>query len=125
MNIKIKTIPHNWQRYDTVGDWEMREDDTLIIKVSRMDNWKYELLVGFHELVETVLCKDRVILQADVDEFDMLYEKNRKEGDVSEPGNSPNAPYYKEHKFATKLEKMLAKELNVDWKKYDDTVINL
>lgn len=83
------------------------------------------MLVAFHELAEVLLCKDRKISQKSVDKFDIEFEKNRKEGNTDEPGNSKKAPYYNEHQFATKVEKMLAKELKVDWKKYDKFIANL
>ena len=56
---------------------------------------------------------------AAIDSFDIQYEKSRVLGDTtSEPGNDPAAPYYREHKFATKLEKLLAEEIGVDWDEY-------
>ena len=38
MNIAIQTIPHDEQRYDTVGNWFWEGDD-LIIYVSDTGNW--------------------------------------------------------------------------------------
>lgn len=125
MNIVITTIPHDKQRYPTVGDWEFFGDEQLVIRISEMGNWKYEVLVALHEMIEVLLCKDRNIKQEDVDKFDIFYEHNRPEGDVSEPGDSPQAPYRKEHFFATNIERLMAAELNVDWGEYDKTVINL
>ena len=125
MNIQIKTIPHNEQRYDTVGDWWWTPDGDLEIRVSDMNNWKYETLVAFHELAEVLLCKDRGIKQEDVDNFDIEFEKNRPEGNTDEPGNDVNAPYKNEHKLATQLEFILAGGLNVDWDLYDKTVNEL
>jgi len=125
MNIQIKTIPHNEQRYDTVGDWCWTVDGDLEIRVSNMNNWKYEMLVAYHELAEVLLCKDRGIKQEDVDNFDIEFEKNRSEGNTDEPGNDEKAPYRDEHKLATQLEFILASGLNVDWNLYDKTVNEL
>ena len=118
-NVVIKTIHHKDQRYVTVGDWQ----DTavlrnLLITVSRMSDPRYEQLVAVHELIEALLCKQRGVSQESVDEFDKKYEENRQEDDFSEPGDSPEAPYMREHKFATVVEKMLALELGVDWDSY-------
>lgn len=128
MNILIKTIPHEEQRYPTVGDWQWVGDD-LEITISSMKNWKYEFLVAFHELAEVMLCKDRNISQKEVDDFDVAFEDIRLTypkviGD-QEPGNNENAPYYKEHQFATEVEVLMAEALGVNWKKYDKTVNNL
>lgn len=124
MRVTIEVIKHKDQRYETVGDWQW-DDDNLTITVSSMDNWRYEMLVAFHEMAEALICKHRGIAEKDVTAFDIAFEKARKDDDVSEPGDDPNAPYYKEHQFATCVERLLALELSVDWKKYDDTVTNL
>ena len=36
MNITIKTIAHDKQRYDTVGDWWFDDEGDLQIRVSRV-----------------------------------------------------------------------------------------
>jgi hypothetical protein len=120
MNIIIKTIPHNKQRYDTCGDWWFDKKGDLQIRVSDMGNWKYEYLVGDHETREALICKDRGITQKMVDDFDFKWSDI-----LEEPGLSKKAPYYKEHKFATKVEMMTAKELKVNWEKYDKKVLSL
>ena len=118
MNVKIVTIPHEEQRYPTVGDWVVNGDN-LYISVSKMSDPRYELLVAVHELVEVLLCKERGIPQELVDKFDMEYEASRSEWDAtSEPGDAAGAPYKKEHFFATTVERLLAAELGVDWEKY-------
>ena len=119
--IKIETIPHASQRYPSVGDW-FDKDDVLNIKVSEELPDKEAFLVALHELVEVMLCKDRGITEEQVDEFDMEYEKNRPDGDESEPGDDPKAPYRKEHFFATNIERLMAAELGVDWEQYADHI---
>lgn len=118
MKIVIETIPHNCQRYDTVGDWDFK-DETLFIRVSETGNWKYECLVGLHEMIEALLCKDRKISEREVTEFDMKFTGK------GEPGRNKHAPYRREHNFATKLEKRMAAELFVAWGKYEDTLDDL
>ena len=125
MNIEIKTILHRQQRYSTIGDWTILPDGSLKISVSDMGNDDYAFLVAVHELCEVWLCKKRGITQKAVDTFDIIFEQNRAEGDESEPGDHPDAPYRKEHFFATSIERLLAAELGVDWAKYDKTVVEL
>lgn len=117
--ITIKTIPDSHQRYNTVGDYYTDERGNRIFAVSDMNNWKFEFLVAIHELVESALCQDRGVTDAAIDAFDLSFEEKRLKGEVDgEPGNDPSAPYYKEHQFASKIEKMLADELDVDWEEY-------
>lgn len=124
MKIIIETIPHKRQRYPTVGDWYTKKG-TLHIRVSKMSDWRYELLVALHELVEVQLCKNRGVTQKAVDAFDIAFEKRRKSGNEDEPGDDPKAPYRKEHFFATSVERLMAAELGVDWGKYDEEIISL
>lgn len=74
LDIVIKTIPHEGQRYATVGDWQWKSDGRLVITVSDMKDWKKEFLVVFHELAEVMLCRARGITQEQVDRFDIDYE---------------------------------------------------
>lgn len=92
-----------------VGDWFETYYAHHVITVHHKLKHKEQLLVAVHELIESILCKDRGITDEVVSEWDRLGGN----------GDQKKAPYYKEHKFATKLEKMLAKELNVDWDKYE------
>lgn len=124
MNIHIEVIPHEQQRYETVGDWRWNEGD-LTISVSNTSNWKYEALVAVHELCEVLMCKNDGVSQEDVDEFDQAYEAHRKPNDDSEPGDDPAAPYRKQHFIATNIERILAVALGVDWKRYEDTLYEL
>jgi hypothetical protein len=127
MIISLSTIPHNKHRYPTVGDWIVDNANipAFTILVSDMGNPDFEFLVGLHEQIETYLCWKRGIEQQSVDKFDTQYETNRPEGDFSEPGDDPKAPYFREHQFATKLERLMADELGVDWEKYNTTVEGL
>ena len=124
MRVTIEVIPNKKQRYPTVGDWQWDGDD-LTISVSSMGDWRYEMLVAVHELVECLICRHRGISQSEVDEFDMQYEKMRKRRDKSEPGDNKTAPYYAEHQFATCMERFLSLQLDVSWEHYNDTVENL
>lgn len=120
--VAIVSIPHNKQRYETVGDWFEAPDGTLMIAVSKMSDPRYEVLVAIHELIEVTLCKQRGISQELVDEFDRAFEERRANDNIDEPGDDSHAPYRKEHFFATSIERLVAAELGVDWKTYDEEV---
>lgn len=124
MKIILETIPHESQRYETVGDW-FYWDRTLYIKVSETGNDDYNYLIALHELVEAWLCKRHGITQESVDEFDKLYEVNRAEDDLSEPGDDPNAPYREQHCTATGIERIVCAALGVPWKLYEETLERL
>lgn len=146
----LQTIPHKLQRYETVGDWQ--PGNPAKITVSQMGNDDYEALVMLHEFVEFLLCQKRGITDKEVTVFDIAFEKARaaeirhimksyrrrgsygrtvtRQAQIDrinnmEPGDDSQAPYYKEHQFATAMEKALCHELGIDWHKYDKTVMSL
>jgi len=100
MNIHVHVIPHKQQRYDTCGDWFYDTNNTLHIKVSELPDARFERLVAIHEIIEATLCDEANVDEADVTAFDVAYERNRPVGDLSEPGDSPNAPYHRQHMLA-------------------------
>lgn len=114
----IFTIPHRLQAYPTVGNWQFTSGGVPVIFVSNLGNETQELLIAIHELVEVVKCKADGVSQEAVDKFDIAYEKNRKEGDLSEPGDDPRAPYYKQHQAAMAVERLCAVLWEVDWETY-------
>ena len=173
MKFYIETIDHNEQAYPTVGNWYNgklwgedggevsvwsrhqapfdTEKDTLIIRVSNVGDWRMEALVGIHELVEAILCIDKDITQKSVDEFDIAFEKARKEADLegvyaadgsrddahnfyfvgeilemdAEPGDHPVAPYHIQHGYATAVERMLCAAMNIPWATYESRLKEL
>lgn len=123
MKINVETIPHTEQRYPTVGDYWDDPDAVVQVRVSAMKDWRYEALVVIHEMIEMFLTKHRQIAEQDISDFDIRFERSREEGLVTgEPGDHVNAPYRREHFFATNLERLLAAELDVDWFEYDRDV---
>lgn len=128
LSIYVKTIAAEKQRYPTVGDWFFEREDynnlKLVILVTDMGNSYFEYLVAQHEQVEAMLCLKRGITEKSVSAFDIEFERNRQEGNVDEPGNCPDAPYYEEHVYATLLERSLANELGINWREYETTVEN-
>ena len=117
LNIEIRTIPDSAQRYSTVADYHV-ERDREVVSVSDMGDWRYEMLTAIHELVELSLCRHRGIGDDVIDAYDIKFNKGRAEGDASEPGDREDAPYHKEHAFASFIERELARELGVDWDAY-------
>lgn len=124
MRGEFREVAHEDQRYPTVGDWKIsgQRKPYFLITASKMENPDYVFLVQLHELIESWLCFRRGIHEIEVTDFDLRYECTRPEGDFSEPGDDPKAPYNREHKFATVIEKQVATELGVDWEEYGRTV---
>lgn len=126
MMIDIRVIPHKEQRYETIGDWWFNKDNSkLSIRVSNLNNEDYENLIALHEQVEALLCLKRNIDEKKITAFDIKFEKHREFGNTDEPGDDPKAPYRKEHFFATSIERLMAAELNIDWRKYEEAVYAL
>lgn len=134
MKIDFQIIPHNQQRYNTVGDYWRETLDEWHFRVSAMDDGRYHWLVFIHELIEAGYCYMRGIPWTEIDAFDMTYEDARKFGQKrapcgckfqNEPGFDKHAPYHKGHKLADKCERLLAHALHVQWKEYNKEVESL
>lgn len=115
----IHTVPHKHQRYDTVGDYVKRRDGITEFRISELGDDRMESLVAIHEIIEQVLCKHKGISIDQIDAFDMSF---KGEG---EPGDCPRAPYRDQHRLATLVEVILAKEMGVDWKEYEQRIDSL
>ena len=123
MTIVIEVISSEKQRYPTAGDWNWTFDpehavgkhrlDQLTIKVSDLGDYKYNLLVAIHELVEAILCHRDGISQELVDEWDKQHPS------MEEPGDHPSAPYHKQHNKAMAIERMACELLDLDWQAYE------
>jgi hypothetical protein len=83
---------------------------------------KSQELVVIHELVEVLMCKANGVSQKSVDDFDIEFEKNRKKGDVSEPGDEKDAPYFLQHQLATMIELMVSRQMDVSWDDHADAI---
>ncbi len=118
MNITIKTIPSKEQRYRTLGDYWFDEQGNLEVRVTKLNDWRWEFLIALHELVEVALCKDRGITIKEIDEFDKDFEKELPEDNEEEPGEHVHCPYKMEHLFADSIEKQMACQLGLDWYNY-------
>jgi hypothetical protein len=125
MEIHIKTIPHNLQNYPTVGDYWTDENGVLQIRVSEMNDFFYNGMVMVHELIEWLLCRKAGITEKKITDFDLKFEIERQEGNLDEPGFAPNAPYIKQHSFATSVELGMCAMAGVDFMEYDKKVNEL
>jgi hypothetical protein len=117
IKIRVKTIPHNKQRYNTAGDyWDDKGQKE--IRVSELSNPIHEFIIAVHEIVEAYLTEARGIKEQDILKYDVEKLKHLKDPNRLDPGHDPKAPYHKEHMFAEKIEKMLAKEFAVNLEEY-------
>lgn len=125
MRILIETVPHNEQRYDTVGDWSIEPDGTWLILVSELPTKqshfpeKFAFLVALHELIEMAMCVAQGITPKMVDGFDLTWKAHHG---IVEPGDDPNAPYYHDHQLATGFERQMAALLGVNWIEYERAI---
>jgi hypothetical protein len=127
----IKTQPSRNMRYQSLGDWYYRigrklenEKKVLVIEVNEDagDDF-HQFLIALHELVEVKLCEARGITQSQVYVYDFNHADKVKAGTVSpdaEPGDEPDCPYGKEHRFAMLIEHLMAHELGL--KRYGEVL---
>src|ERR1035437_5364028 len=104
--IILEVVPHNEQNYETAGDY-FKSGKNWKIRTSKI-NADMEFLILFHEFIEWYLTQKRGISEPDIAKFDKEFEQNRKRGNVDEPGDDVNAPYYNEHQIATWFEKEMS-----------------
>lgn len=123
--IIVDFIDKNEQRYSTAGDY-YEDDNNIYIKITKQTNEDYEMLILLHELIEYHLTKKRGIPEQSILQYDLDWNETNKRGlcKSDEPGNEPGCIYAKEHRFAENLERLMALELEVDWFKYNDTIIS-
>lgn len=119
MRIRVETVKHQQQRYETCGDWLFDKDGNLVIYVSELGDWRYEAMLAVHELVEAILCKDRNIPEEDVNGFDVGHPE------LEDPGLDERAPYHKEHMIADSIERALCQHLGLSWNAYEKSMEKL
>lgn len=131
----LRETPHDQQRYDTCGDWYTSSGAGLVIKVSHLKDRREMFLIAIHELIEAFLCECAGITEISVDEFDKNFDHTcsfsdgRKSSRMMitnmEPGDSIDAPYYKQHQIASAIERILAAEVGVSWLEYSKHIEEL
>lgn len=113
-------------RNEQAGDWRFDDAGNLHVGTVPLGDWRMEFLILFHETIEATLCKHRGIRDEDVCAFDAKFEEERAKGlhdDGDEDGDDPRACYYREHVFATNLERLMAAELGVNWREYEQAIV--
>lgn len=110
--IHIKVIPHDEQRYDTVGDYWRDPDGTLQIRISAMGNPSAELLVAVHELIEQMLTEAAGISNEAIDTWDMSNPQ------LDDPGADVRAPYHAQHVLAEGVERIVCVAMGMSWADY-------
>ena len=127
-SIHVATISVSKMRYATCGDYWQDKHGALQVRIAKMKNPLHWWLILIHELVEIALCFFSNVRFADIDDFDVKFEKDREarlHTKDEEPGDDPSAPYHIQHCFATAVERMLCAAFRLSWKEYDDAVLNL
>lgn len=119
LDVRIRTIAPEAQRYPTVGDWPQGlEVAGAEVLVSALSDWREEACVAIHEFAEALLCRHEGITPEAVDAFDST-DINPK---YEEHGDDPAAPYHQAHVTAGIIERTLALALGVDWTEYADHI---
>lgn len=117
MRITIAVIPEDQQRQEVSGcDWQFDNNGDVVVLVSPLSDWRREVLLGFHEALEAVMCKQAGVTQKQVDDFDVEFDKTHPY-DLG-AGDDPSAPYFRQHIAATAMEVILCQELGVSWYDY-------
>ena len=126
MKIVIETKKLDSMRYKSLGDY-FEDHGVEYIQVAELGDWRMELAIAIHELVEDYICKHRGIKEEDIMAFDLMFEKEREEGKWTdeEPGDDSRAIYSKEHQIATAVERLLCSYLDVEWDKYEQKCIDV
>jgi hypothetical protein len=108
----VHVIPHEEQRYDTVGDWQW-QGDGLVVTVSDLGDHRFNLLVAAHEATEALLSRRDGVTEQEVDAWDLAHP------DAEEPGEVDGCPYFNQHAEASRVERVLADVMRVDWAEYE------
>jgi hypothetical protein len=96
-------------RYLDVGDWT----ETYAKSVVHPDP-RSAAAVLVHEIVEKLLCEFEGISVEEVDSDDAMILKGKKK--------LRQCRYYKHHRTATKVERIICNSLKLDWKDHENNV---
>ncbi len=111
-NQNVLVIPHDLQRYDTLGDWYVDPFGVLQIHVSRLSDWRSQFAIAVHEMVEAELCERAGITAEEVDNFDMTFIGE------GEPGDDRDCPYLAQHQIAEQVERAILAALGLSWEQH-------
>jgi len=102
--VLIKVVPHQEYQYPTLVRRYEVGTGRWVIEVCELEDVRYEFLVIVHELIEWFLSQ--------------LKEVERGGIEANSGGSNVKVNHYWEHVFATLVERMVALQLDVDWKEY-------
>ena len=114
----MEVIPHERQRYETLGDYWTDPDGTLQFRVSDLGDWRYNFSVLLHEFVEYHLLMHKGITESEVLAFDLAVDPQSKYAD--DPGFDPKAPYHWQHVFADTVERLVSVPLEFEISDLED-----
>ena len=121
-----RSIPPKYIRADQCGDWRILGDREVWGCAAEMEDWRSEVAVIIHEVIEALLCQEAGVWDAEVTAFDENFERERAEGKHSatdEAGDDPNAPYREQHGKATMVEMAVCVALGLDWDDHEKNVV--
>ena len=114
MKFEVNIKPFKSMRYKTLGDYQEKEDGTIVIEAAETGNWIYDLLILRHELDEFIMVKAKGIKDEDIIAFDEAH------ADADDPGLLKDAPYRMEHAIADAQDRIILAHLGLTYKEYDD-----
>lgn len=123
----IKSVDIENARYPTLGDYFF-ENSIRYFQITNTGEDLLDDLIFLHEFIEEIITRHRGIKEEDILKHDLWVEEEVKAGrypDDAEPGEHEKSPYRREHLFAEKIEKMVAKELKINWDEYSEHINKL
>ena len=110
--IHIKCIPHDEQRYETLGDyWET--ESKIEFRISDTGNANYNMAILMHEIWEEHRNRMLGIKEIDVTQFDINHPE------LDDPGLSKEAPYHATHMESDAIERVCIVMSHEDWIDYE------
>lgn len=117
-SISAYFIPHYKQNYNTAGNY-LYLGDKLVFYISTLEKREYEVALLVHEIAEALICNLRGIKEKDITKWDLEHIES------DDPGSIKGAPYYKEHREATRVEMLICKILGIKWSEYSESFSKL
>jgi len=118
--IIIKTIPHIFHDFTTIGNWG-EANGVILIFISELKDDTYFWPIALHEIIEAAWCQVNNISSIQADAFDEIWEEEIKKGlqkPEDEAGFDPRCPYGPGHRWGARLERIVCHVLGINWKKY-------
>lgn len=122
--MKLQRVSQSEQRYTTLGYWWWSKPGNrgeLTVQVSRMRDWRHELAVWGHELIEIAYCKLFRVTTEVCDAYDSWFELKYKSGEVPptvEAGDQKGCPYYIGHRMGVAWEHFCIFVTFAGWNNY-------